>query len=368
MTFPGVQREYPSSVRGYLDTPSMGLPPKSAVRALREALAAWAGGQARFEDWERDVEACRREFAGLLGVPAETVGLGASIVPAAAALAQSLAGSGGMVLAHRSEFRSLLLPFLSRFGESRIRWVDGPYAVETFVAALGRDVAVVIVSSASSADGARPDLQQLASACEATGTKVVVDATQTLGTARLGAWPDRLTAVLAAGYKGLLGPRGVAYAYIRPDVEVVASAPSPYGMADTPAVGPYGPPLLPKPGAPGLDQSPAWLSWVGALPALRFIRKTSDSQREDHTTGLGTMFSRGLAHQGMTAQPTDLPSPIVSVEVSEPKRVLAALADSGIRVALRRGRLRFGFHVYNSVEDVENALAALAAAGIRSAL
>jgi selenocysteine lyase/cysteine desulfurase len=369
MAFPRVRSEYPTSIRGYLDTPSMGLPPRSAVRRLREALAGWARGEARFEDWEHDVEGCRVEFAGLLGVHPDEVGLGASIVPAAAALAELLSRATGVVVAHRAEFRSLLLPFVSRFGDARIRWVDGPYVAQTFAAALDPDVAVVLLSSVSSADGARPDLGYLADASGPTGTIVVVDATQTLGIARLGVAPDRLGAVLAAGYKGLLGPRGVAYAYVRPDLRVTpSSAPSPYGMADTQTVGAYGPPLCPKSGAPGLDQSPAWLSWVGALPALRFIRRTTDAQREEYTTGLGQLFRAGLENQGICAQQTDLPSPVVSIEVRQPKGVVDALSAAGIRSALRRGRVRFGFHIYNTAQDVENVLTVLASPAARSGL
>lgn len=347
----------------------MGLPPRSAVRRLRGALRAWASGAARFEDWEQDVEACRLEFAELLGVRPDEVGLGASIVPAAGALADTLSRSNGVLVAHRAEFRSLLLPFMLQFGATRIRWVDGPYVAATFAAALGPDVAVVILSSVSSADGARPDLEYLAEASESAGTILVVDATQTLGPARLGVAPARLGAVLAAGYKGLLGPRGVSYAYVRPDLRVTpSSTPSPYGMADTQTSGAYGPPLCPKSGAPGLDQSPAWMSWVGALPALRFIRNTSESRRDAYTSGLGQLLRKGLERQGIRAQQTDLPSPVVSIEARQPEVVVDALSAAGIRSALRRGRIRFGFHIYNSEQDVENVLAVLASPAGRSGL
>jgi selenocysteine lyase/cysteine desulfurase len=347
----------------------MGMPPRSAVRVIREALAAWSRGEARFEAWERDAEACRREFAGWLGVGAQDVALVPSVVPAAAALAETLAQRDGQIIAHRAEYRSLLLPFMSRFGEARVRWVDGDYAADTFAAALDRDTAVVIVSSVSSADGARPDLERLSNACASRGATLIVDATQSMGTVGLGVAPSRLGAILGAGYKGLLAPRGVAYAYVHPDLNVTPDlAPSPYGMADTPTVGAYGPPLRPKPGGSSLDQSPAWLSWVGALPALRLICETTDSDREAHTTGLAHLLRVGLEKRRIRPQQTDLPSPIVSIEARQPSAVADALAGARIRAAVRRGRVRFGFHVYNTARDVENVLTVLASPAVRSSL
>ncbi|MQA85558.1 MAG: aminotransferase class V-fold PLP-dependent enzyme [Streptosporangiales bacterium] len=355
-----------ADVRGYLDTPSVGLPPLAATDRLREAVRGWETGTADYGDWERDAEECRAAFAAMLGVAPADVALVASIVPAVAAVASGLARRGGDVVAHRAEFRSLLLPFLAHVGEDRIRWVDGPYVAATFTAgidaAADRGVAAVVCSSVSSHDGGRPDLPRVVDAADAYGAGVVVDATQSLGVAGLGIDATRLGAVFCAGYKGLLGPRGAAYAYVRPDLlEGPPPAPSPYGMADAPVVGAYGPPLAPRPGASGLDGSPAWLCWVGALPALRFLAEVPEEHREAHTVYLAERLRAGLAEAGFSAQDTDAAGPVVSVEAAEPSAVVAALREARVRAAARRGRVRFGFHLYNSTYDVERVLAVLRA-------
>jgi selenocysteine lyase/cysteine desulfurase len=122
---------------------------------------------------------------------------------------------------------------------------------------------------------------------------------------------------------------------------------------------------LPRPRAGALDQSPAWLSWIGALPALRWVSGTSDAEREAHTTSLAERFRAGLVPLGLEPQPTDWPSPIVSVQLDHPQLALEMLSAAGIRAAVRRGRLRFGFHVYNSSRDVARALSVLASPAIR---
>jgi selenocysteine lyase/cysteine desulfurase len=341
------------AAHGYLDTPSFGLPVRDTVTAIESALADWYAARARFEDWELDAEACRHAAAGLLGARAADVALLASVVPAVAAVATALSRRSGRLLAHRAEFRSLLLPALAAFGEDRVDWVDGAYTVDTFTPAL-RPGASVLVSSISSADGARPDLAGLIGACAAAGCELVVDATQSSGIVGLGVDATVPAAVVAAGYKGLLGPRGVAYAVVRPDVlDGAVPTPSPYGMSDEQQVGPYGPPLLPKPGALGLDQSPAWLSWVGARPGLEHLAARSASDRERAVLAAATRLRSRLHDAGLPVQDSDLDSPVVSVALPAPEQARDDLARAGIRAAVRRGRLRMGFHLYNGPDDAD---------------
>ncbi|MGH3038741.1 MAG: hypothetical protein ACRDLZ_04950, partial [Gaiellaceae bacterium] len=60
--------------RGYLDSATYGLPPRSTLAALEEALAGWRAGR-RWRDWEEDGEDCRSLFARLVRARAEDVAL-----------------------------------------------------------------------------------------------------------------------------------------------------------------------------------------------------------------------------------------------------------------------------------------------------
>lgn len=245
----------------YLDTPSMGLPTPETVSAITAALTTWQEGAAHYGAWEETMERCRELFAQLVDVSAGSVGLLSSIVPAVAAVADSLSDRGGTVVAHRDEFRSLLLPVLATIPEDRIRWVDGAYSAESFVQHIDTQTSAVFVSSVASHDGARPALEVIRDACRAVDAALVVDATQSLGIVPLGIPAADVDLLAGAGYKGLRGPRGAAYAFAREGVVTRVRAASPYGVRDGAAKGGYGPPYLPKDGAQALDQSPAWLSW-----------------------------------------------------------------------------------------------------------
>jgi selenocysteine lyase/cysteine desulfurase len=341
------------SARGYLDTPSMGLPPQSTVAAMRTALEVWASGRADYADWEQGMQSCRGLFARLAGVPADTIGLLGSVVPAVAAAGATLARSRGTVVAHRAEFRSLLLPVLAQVPGRRMRWVDGPYRADTFLAAVDEHTDAVLVSAVSSHDGARPALSRLADACDAVGADLIVDGTQAMGIVVPDVDLSRLGLFAAAGYKGLRAPRGTAYATARPHLVEHFAAASPYGMADADRNGTYGPPVQPKPAAAGLDQSPAWLSWVGAQPALVELVDQPAAEREHQVLGLAERVRHHLQELLLTPQDTDLPSPIVTFAVTDPYLVHSQLRQAGVRAAARRGRIRVGLHVYNDECDVD---------------
>jgi selenocysteine lyase/cysteine desulfurase len=108
----------------------------------------------------------------------------------------------------------------------------------------------------------------------------------------------------------------------------------------------FGPPLRLAESARRLDTSPAWFMWVGTAPALAAIEQIGVRAIHHHDVGLANRFRAGLG-----LEPSD--SAIVFCDV-----VGAAdrLERAGIRAAVRGGRLRTSWHVYNTPEDVERTL------------
>jgi len=340
-------------MRGYLDTPSMGLPDQATVAAMVGAVHTWGEGRGNYAVWEQSMESCRTLFAQIFDVEASEVGLLPSVVPAVSAAATTIARGTGTVVAHRREFRSLLLPVLAQVDESRMRWVDGSYVADTFIGAVDDSTDAVVVSAVSSHDGGRPSLDRLASTCRAADARLVVDGTQAAGIVVPDVRVSELSLFACAGYKGLRAPRGVAFA-VADDCHVQSfRAPSAYGTADSEERGTYGPPLVPKRHAPGLDQSPAWLAWVGAEPALDGLAGESAADREKRVVALTDLVRTRLVERGLVAQETDLPSPIVTFAVDEPDAIVATLARGGVRSTAKLGRVRLGFHVYNDENDVD---------------
>jgi selenocysteine lyase/cysteine desulfurase len=119
----------------------------------------------------------------------------------------------------------------------------------------------------------------------------------------------------------------------------------------------YGPPLRLPDDARRLDVSPAWLSWVGAAPALALLEAVGVDALHAHGVGLTNRFRAGLG----------LPrgdSAIVALALAED--AVARLRSAGITAAGRGERMRFSFHLSTSEADVDRALDALAGAQVRT--
>jgi selenocysteine lyase/cysteine desulfurase len=245
---------------------------------------------------------------------------------------------GTRVLAAEGDFTSVTFPFAAcghRVTEVPLDELAG--RVE------GHDV--VAVSVVQSADGRIADLAALRAAAEATGAAVLLDATQAAGWLPLDvAWADW---VVAAGYKWLLSPRGSAWLAVRPDAqERTRAVAANWYAGEDPWATVYGLPLRLAGDARAFDLSPVWLAQVGAAAALEYLGGLDLAQVGAHNAGLAdTLLEKlGLPPRG---------SAIVSLE-ADPGRVAAA----GIVSGLRNGKVRVGFHLYNTADDVERVLRA----------
>jgi selenocysteine lyase/cysteine desulfurase len=108
----------------------------------------------------------------------------------------------------------------------------------------------------------------------------------------------------------------------------------------------FGPPLRLARAARRLDRSPAWFSWIGTLPALEVIESIGVERIHAHDVDLANRFRAGLG-----LPPGD--SAIVSADVRGARERLEA---AGIVAAVRGGRLRAAWHLYNSEADVDEVL------------
>jgi selenocysteine lyase/cysteine desulfurase len=242
------------------------------------------------------------------------------------------------VLAARGEFTSITFPFAAQ-GDRGVTVTE--VDLDELPARAG-DFDLVAVSVVQSADGRTVDLDALRLA----GTRVVLDATQALGwlDADL-SWAD---AVVGAGYKWLLSPRGAAWMALRPEWRPVPQQAG-WFAGDDPWTSIYGLPLRLAGDARRLDTSPAWYCHVGAAAALPWLAGLDRAAVHAHCVGLADAFRAGL---GLP------PAGSAIVAVRQPDAV-ARLEAAGVVTAGRAGAARLSFHLYNTADDVDRALTAL---------
>jgi selenocysteine lyase/cysteine desulfurase len=328
----------------YLNTASFGLPPRPAWDAMQAALDDWRTGRTSWEHWGDATEEARASFARLVGVEPSSVAVGATVSGLVGLVAASVP-DGSRVLAPDVEFTSTLFPFLveARRGVE-VRTVP-PSELAT---AVDESTDVVAFSAVQMATGEVADLAAVAEAAAACGAFTLVDATQACGWLPL--HEHRFDVVVAAGYKWLLSPRGTAYMSVseRLLAEIVPFAAGWYAGEDVHASY-FGGPLRLAASARRLDTSPAWHCWVGAAPALALLEEIGIESIHAHDICLANRFREGLG-----LAPSDSAIAFVDVPGAEER-----LARAGIRAAVRNGRLRTSWHLYNTDEDVERALEAL---------
>lgn len=329
----------------YLNTASYGLPPDPAWDALQEALADWRGGRTSWEPWNRLVPRARRAFAAMTGADEADVTVGANVSGLIAQIATSLPDHT-RVLAADIEFESLIFPFLAQ----RARGVEVRFAkLHELPEAIDGATDVVAVSAVQSSSGEVARLEEIAAAARHHGALTVVDATHAIGWLPLDV--TEFDAVACAAYKWLMCPRGTAFMALDPELaERLVPSQAGWFATEDPLEQVYGPPLRLARDARRFDTSPAWFSWVGTAPALDLINRIGVPEIHAHDLGLANRFRAGLG-----LEPGD--SAIVTTDVPGAQE---KLARAGILAAVRLGRVRASFHVYNTEADVDAALSALA--------
>jgi selenocysteine lyase/cysteine desulfurase len=98
-----------------------------------------------------------------------------------------------------------------------------------------------------------------------------------------------------------------------------------------------------------------------ARPALDLLSTIGLANVAAQIERLTQAFLAGAARLGIAAKtPATSVGPLVVLRSHDPAAALAGLTARGIVVSTRRDGVRFAFHVYNTLADVETALAALA--------
>jgi selenocysteine lyase/cysteine desulfurase len=200
------------------------------------------------------------------------------------------------------------------------------------------------VSAVQSADGrlVPGGLDALAAAATRHGCLTYVDATQAVGWLPFAA--DRFDFVSCAAYKWLLCPRGAAFGIVRWErLPMLRPLYAGWYAGDDPWASIYGPPLRLAKEARRLDISPAWLSWVGAAPALELLAEVGIAEIHRHDLALANELRARLGRP-----PGD--SPIVTAAA---EGGLERLHAAGVSGSIRGGNIRLSFHLHNTAADVD---------------
>lgn len=331
----------PSTV--YLNTATYGLAADTVAAALHDGIDRWSKGQATMAEYDEAVERSRSLFADLVGIEVGRVAVANQASVLVGIIAAGLP-EGSVVLTPEGEFTSLLFPFLVHTG-LEVREVP----LAALADAIDADTTLVAFSMVQSSDGRIADVDAICERAGHYGAQLLVDATQAAGWLPVDA--NRFDYMVVSAYKWLLSPRGTAFMTFGQNAELTMT-PSYAGWyaGEDPWKSTYGTPLRLADSARRFDVSPAWLSWIGTVPALELISDIGIDVIHRHDVGLA---SRARQLLGL--------SPSKSAMLTIPMDDATSLTSHGISAAVRAGSVRVGFHLYNDQTDVDALVSAFKA-------
>ena len=208
----------------YLNTATFGPLPTCAVEAAANHFRR-RDQQAclDFLDWYTDADAVRAQAAELIGAEPDDV---AFIPNTATALSWVVNGirwtPGDHVVTLPHEFPNN--EYFARVLEQRgIKYTqaaapDGFFSMDKFLAEITERTKLVILSSVNYSTGLRPPLKEIGPALRERNVLFFLDGTQGVGALKMDVKTAQPDVLAVHGYKWLLCPLGIGFAYVRPQV------------------------------------------------------------------------------------------------------------------------------------------------------
>lgn len=348
------------------------LPHRALARLGAVAQAVAENGERQWAERNAGTSAVRQQAARLLGARhAHEVAFAENTSAALSLVAQGLDWrEGDNLVSPACEFPSNVYPWIL-LGEKgvELRTVperDGRIDVDEMLSRVDSRTRVLALSWIEYTNGFRFDLAALGAFCRQRGILFVVDVIQGLGALQIDVERDRVDVAAAAVHKWLLGPEGVALLYISDRVSPQIR-PTRAGWRSMRDKGNWDEFALDwAQGALRHESGTLNLFGIHALGgSLSLLLEAGLPAIETRVLALAERVAEGLAAQGLTLISSRRPGETSGIVAALHPRVSAEalvqhLSGHGIVTAVRGGRLRVSPHFYNSEDEIDRFLAAVA--------
>jgi selenocysteine lyase/cysteine desulfurase len=370
--------DFPTAKRvTYLNSASISLMPRPAIEAMIDVERKIAsGGTIDFDEIAETeaTEGARAEDASLLRANEDEVAILSSASECLSSLAWSLdLPPGSNIVSTDADFPSVVYPWLRLAREKRLevrlaRNQDGVVKTNELEKLVDDKTAAISISHVEYGTGQRFDLRWLSEVAHAHGALLIVDASQSIGLIPTDVEREGVDVLVAAGYKGLLGPFGAAVLYVkeclfenlRPSMVGWRSAPDPYALIATDLTFPRG---AKKFEFGTMDYAAA----TGLTESIRYLKGLGRENITSHVTSLSNKFLEMMIEREggnitiLTPMEAGSYASIVSFRFKghDQSTIASRFVKSGIIVSQRFNAVRFSFHAYNTEEDVEKTTSSL---------
>ena len=235
--------------------------------------------------------------------------------------------------------------------------------MDEFIPLIDQHTAVVCISHVEYGNGQTFDLHLLAEAAHEHGALLVVDATQSAGAIPIDVQACPVDALISGAYKWLCGPFGAAFMYLAPHLRTklepgLVGFRSHKNMWDLDASRIDYPQTAQK----FEFSTMAFGCAVGLTRAINFLNDVGVENIFQHNRQLADRLIEGLQTRGavITSPLEDKSrSSIVRAHFENigSNKIIQSLKRAGVFVSRRGDSIRFSPHLYNSMSDIDKALA-----------
>jgi selenocysteine lyase/cysteine desulfurase len=354
----------------YINSCSQGALSDAVRKAYEDYLRDWDDKGAPWEYWVERSEAARAVFARLIKAAPDEVAVTTSLSAGVSAVASGLRfGRRSTIVTTDLEFPAVgQIWHAQRQRGARVVHLppadNGVIPFERFERAIDDDTALVSITHVSYRTGALVDVESVTRLAHERGALVLLDAYQTAGSLPLDVDALGVDFLAAGVLKYLLGSAGLAFLYARRDVveRVYPTATGWFADEDVFAMDAW-------------DYSPAgtaarFQSGTPPIPAIyagiagmELMEEIGIAETRDHVRDLNHRLIEGVEDIGGTVVTPRKPArrgALICVRSKNAPELVAALRREGIVTSSRNGNLRVSAHAYNSHDDVDAVVAALA--------
>ncbi len=365
--------EFPIAQRlVYLNNCSLTPMPRRAKRALEEYARLWTewGGRAWYSHWMDELEALRADFARVLGADPEEIALQPGVSTALVAVASAIDWSKrDTVVVADIDFPTDGHVFLAREHLGvKVRFVHSPDGIavplEAFADAIDERTALVCTGHVYYASGAIQDVAALARVCHAKGALLLVDAYQSIGAIPFDVRAGAVDFLAGGTLKWLMGGPGIGFLYVRRDL-AARLRPTALGwwamrdpfsfdvqrldLPDNARRFEYGTPSVP--------------TAYAARAGLSLFREVGVARVRESHMRLSQRLVDGALAQGLTVRSpleAERRTAIVTIAHPDPRDAVDRLRERDVVVDARPGVVRFSPHFFNTEDEIDRALEAMA--------
>lgn len=365
----------------YLDLGSRGL----LSREVRAATVAYLddrmhNGGNKDLMFQRTAET-RQKFASLIHASPEEIAYTKNVSDGLNMVAAAMDWTDGdnVIVCPELEHPNNVYPWLNQQQRGlqvrMIRHRNGHMPVEDMIAAMDDKTKIVTASTVTFSPGFRTDIDLLGRACRERGILFLVDAAQSAGVLEIDVDRSNIDALSTSTQKGLLALYGMGFLYIRKEwadrmkPAYLARFGVDLGHAHESDIGTTK--FSYMPGAHRFDLGNYnYIGIIAANVSLTFLLQLGTVNIEAHAVKLAHALAQGLLDLGLPVcggvPSTHLAHTVTVGEYGSgnDKHTTSAgidalyqhLLDHHVKLSMRRGVMRFSFHVYNSLADVEKVI------------